>query len=446
MFTSIRLRNFKPYKDSRTIPLAPLTVIVGQNNAGKSSILHAILMLKQTLQDKNKRAPLITSGPFTELGGFRELLHGKEPTARKTIKIDLGTPPDSMPLMGFPGEKSEVHLGTDLSVSFSFAARANRIRVATVKLSHQDKVVIDVKSAGSDWEAGKYTEAARAHGRLDFLHFLPRLELAGERPKSEKDAKLTLALSLLLHVQAEVWTQLFDRVRHIAPLRLSVPWFGRLGKTPSSDFGTGGENLLRVLADETQRGKSKQRLVKLVDEWMSKHFAMLKKLRLVDVDSAGTVRSLVADEADGFEGINIAAMGEGLSQMLPIVARVLMGRTNECLLVEQPEIHLHPRAQADLADLFVDNVRQSKNRQYIVETHSEHLLLRVRRRVAEGRISPGKVAVLYVERPGKETAVRRLKLNGRGHFDDWPEGFFEEGYQEALKLAEASTAARGKAK
>ncbi|MCH8152762.1 MAG: DUF3696 domain-containing protein [Planctomycetes bacterium] len=446
MFTSIRLRNFKSYRDSRAIPLAPLTVIVGQNNAGKSSILHAILMLKQTLQDKNKNAPLITSGPFAELGGFRELLHGKEVATRQTITIDLATLPQGMEVMGLPGEKSKVGLGTDLSVTFSFDARANRIRVAAVKLSRQAKAVIDVKRAGSVWEAGKYTKAARKHGRLDFLHFLPRLNLAGKKPKSERDAKLTLALSLLLHVQAEVWSQLFEEVRHIAPLRLPVPWFAMLGKTPSSDLGTGGENLLRVLADETQRGKTKQRIVKLVDEWMSKRFAMLKKLRLVDVDSAGTVRSLVADETDGFKAINVAAMGEGLSQMLPIVARVLMGRTGECLLVEQPEIHLHPRAQADLADLFVDNIRQSKNRQYIVETHSEHLLLRVRRRVAEGRISPDKVGVLYVERRGQESVVRRLKLNGKGHFDDWPEGFFEEGYQEALKLAEVSTGARGKAK
>ncbi len=446
MFTSIRLRNFKSYKDSRRIPLAPLTVIVGQNNAGKSSILHAILMLKQTLQDKNKRTPLITSGPFVELGGFHELRHGKELATRKTITIDLGTPPDSMAVTGLPGEKSKVHLGTDLSVSFSFAARANRIQVAAVKLSRQYRTFIDVKRAGRVWEAGKYTKAGRKHGRLDFLHFLPRLELAGDVPKSDKDATLTVALSLALHLQAQTWTQLFEQVRHIAPLRLPVPWFGMLGKTPSSDLGTGGENLLRVLADETQRGRTKQPIVKLVDGWMSKRFGMLKKLRLVNVDSAGTVRSLVADENGGFTDINVAAMGEGLSQMLPIVARVLMGRTGECLLVEQPEIHLHPRAQADLGDLFVDNVRQSKNRQYIVETHSEHLLLRVRRRVAEGRISPDKVAVLFVERAAQETAVRRLKLNGKGHFDDWPEGFFEEGYREALKLAEASTGGRGKTK
>lgn len=445
MFTSIRLRNFKSYKDSAAISLAPLTVIVGQNNAGKSSILHAILMLKQTLQDKAAGAALITSGPFAELGGFRELLHGKELGPQKTITIELGTPPHGLEMM-LPKGKAKLDLATELSVSFSFAASANRIRVDAVKLSQGNNVVIDVKRAGAIWEAAILTKAAKKHGRLDFFHFLPRFQITSRTPKNEKSVMLALSLSFFLHMHVQVWSQIFEQVRHIAPLRLPVPWFGMLGRTPSSDLGAGGENLVHVLADETQKGKAQKQVVKLVDEWVSKRFAMLKKLRLVNVDRAGTVRSLVGDETNGFKGINVAAMGEGLSQMLPIVARVLMGRPGECLLVEQPEIHLHPRAQADLADLFVDNVRRSKDKQYIVETHSEHLLLRVRRRVAEGRISPDKVAVLYVERLGKETAVRRLQLNGKGHFDDWPEGFFEEGYREALKLAEASMAARGKAK
>ena len=88
--------------------------------------------------------------------------------------------------------------------------------------------------------------------------------------------------------------------------------------------------------------------------------------------------------------------------------------------------------------LFIHDFKKRKHRQYIIETHSEHLVLRIRRRVAEGVITPDDVAVLFVEKQKQETKVRHLKLNGKGHFDEWPKGFFEEAYQEALAIAMAS--------
>ena len=103
-------------------------------------------------------------------------------------------------------------------------------------------------------------------------------------------------------------------------------------------------------------------------------------------------------------------------------------------MVEQPEIHLHPSLQAELADLFID-IMKTGRRQILVETHSEHLLLRIRRRIAEGTLKPDQVAILFVEKHGGESKVRRLDLNSRGHFSDWPKGFFDEAYQEAMALA-----------
>jgi predicted ATPase len=131
-------------------------------------------------------------------------------------------------------------------------------------------------------------------------------------------------------------------------------------------------------------------------------------------------------------------MGEGISQLLPIVAGVVATPAGECLVVEQPEVHLHPAAQADLADLFVRNLRDGSARQFLIETHSEHLLLRLRRRVAEGDILPEDVMILLVERTRGSSRVRALELNETGHFESWPAGFFEEGYAEALGLAEAA--------
>ncbi|HEV2166526.1 MAG TPA: DUF3696 domain-containing protein, partial [Thermoplasmata archaeon] len=142
------------------------------------------------------------------------------------------------------------------------------------------------------------------------------------------------------------------------------------------------------------------------------------------------------DERSGFRGINIASMGEGVSQLIPILSAVLGSRDGSCVLVEQPELHLHPDLQARIADLFVDQVVNNR-KQIILETHSEHLLLRVRRRVAEGTLDPSQVAILYVDRPGRESRVRSLPIDSDGHIGQWPEGFFEEGIEEAYRIASA---------
>jgi predicted ATPase len=234
------------------------------------------------------------------------------------------------------------------------------------------------------------------------------------------------------------WVNEFARVAHVAPLRQPVPRFGILGKSLTSDLGPGGENLLRVLRASDDLSSSGERLAAEVSRWVADDFEMLESLELVDVDDAGTILALLGDERNGFSRINLANMGEGLSQLLPIITRVLTTPENGSLLIEQPELHLHPAAQADLADLFISGAENGR-KQCIVETHSEHLLLRLRRRIAEGVVDPAIVGVLYVERDGSESTVRSLDLDGAGQFEDWPKGFFDERYREALAIAEASS-------
>lgn len=175
----------------------------------------------------------------------------------------------------------------------------------------------------------------------------------------------------------------------------------------------------------------------MMTKWLSEKLKVLERIEVENVDRSGTIRKYVGREHGVPFDVNIAAMGEGVSQLLPIVASAVTRWKGACLIVEQPEIHLHPALQADLADLFIEYA-QEENRQVIIETHSEHLVLRIRRRVAEGVLDPEKVAILFVNKKGPESEVRRLDMNGKGHFDDWPEGFFDEGYQEAMALAVAS--------
>ncbi len=134
-------------------------------------------------------------------------------------------------------------------------------------------------------------------------------------------------------------------------------------------------------------------------------------------------------------------IGVGMSQIMPILVYVY-GSKKQHILIEQPEIHLHPALQAELGDVFIESALGDAQNRFILETHSEHLILRIMKRMrqmARGElpeehpfgVRPEDVAILYVE-PGEEGAVVKvLELDEEGQLlDPWPGGFFEEGFEE----------------
>jgi len=133
-------------------------------------------------------------------------------------------------------------------------------------------------------------------------------------------------------------------------------------------------------------------------------------------------------------------VGIGVSQVLPVLVGAYAAQ-NEIIAIEQPEIHLHPALQADLGDVFIQSALSEGKNRFLIETHSEHLLLRVMRRMRETsndelpqgipKITPKDVCVLFVQPKGTSSAIRHMELDEEGQLlDAWPGGFFEEGYRE----------------
>ena len=136
-------------------------------------------------------------------------------------------------------------------------------------------------------------------------------------------------------------------------------------------------------------------------------------VRLYDV--RGTTRTLVS----------LGDVGYGISQVLPVIASCVARRATT-LLIEQPELHIHPRLQAELGELFKDAVIKQQH-QLIIETHSEHLMLRIQKLIRKGELKPDDVSVLYVSRGEDGSNVQQLRLDTDGEFlDPWPDGFFPE--------------------
>lgn len=123
-------------------------------------------------------------------------------------------------------------------------------------------------------------------------------------------------------------------------------------------------------------------------------------------------------------------VGIGISQVLPVLVAAY-GSQGKLIAMEQPEIHLHPALQAELGDVFIEAALGERKNTFILETHSEHLILRLMRRIREGKISPDDIGVVFVEPLAHGSRFVELRIDEEGDFiDEWPGGFFEESFHE----------------
>ncbi|HEY3868282.1 MAG TPA: DUF3696 domain-containing protein, partial [Actinocrinis sp.] len=235
-------------------------------------------------------------------------------------------------------------------------------------------------------------------------------------------------------------TETIPQIRYIGPFRRQPEFDYRFPRRDLYDVGTAGQNAPAALARNALvahggiLGQLNQDISSLLPGWE------------IDVVEEGSRFSIwLSKPAEGLK-VNLADAGAGVAQVLPLfVQRALDSGLQPALgldileIIEQPELHLHPAAHADLADLYVNAVERQHAR-FIIETHSETMILRFRRRIAEGRLNADKVALYFVESTGSGSSVRRINIDERGNLDYWPEGVFSEDYRELLGLTAAQDA------
>lgn len=147
---------------------------------------------------------------------------------------------------------------------------------------------------------------------------------------------------------------------------------------------------------------------------------------------------------DGTE-VLLADVGFGISQILPVLALCLMVPPRSTIVLEQPELHLHPAVQADLADILIEAVKQ-RHVQVIIESHSEHLLRRLQRRVAEAEVITEKdMAIYFCSNDGDCSSIVELNVDTYGNITNWPEDFFGDQFEEISETTKAGLRRRATA-
>ncbi len=202
------------------------------------------------------------------------------------------------------------------------------------------------------------------------------------------------------------------------------------------------KDLKRVSDSEKQRMAKRLQEMSLNDEAGAKYAVDELLIQLANESSGSAFGEIVlCDRSTGLE-VSHRDVGVGISQVLPVLVHAYADQ-RQIVAIEQPEIHLHPALQAELGDIFIESALGERKNTFILETHSEHLILRIMRRMRETfqkklppgalAVHPKDVAVLFVERDGPRSIIREMPLNERGELvKSWPGGFFEEDLREVL--------------
>ena len=545
MLRSIQLENFKAFGQKTIIPLAPITLIFGQNSSGKSSILQSLNLLKQTRESRDVEALLLprTESGFADLGSFQEMLFDHELSRTLTIRLDValtgnqreyGMVPrflrraktvglefsfsrkkseDEITLEGFKlcGEDINGHVAVfekcamprDMRRYAGVPYRSERRRgMELLRAARCTQIVNDPTywKPAYEWSVQERTrlldmlvdarktfqedrdtpamrglfddeeQAAEGRGRLlaaleDYIQFVSSdfsyddyvqrmireqlnqvialdgfiptlsgrpdgdqgldsiLNRALGRPGMRRDWSLDIGASSIFAGRAV--EQSLGSLFPLGPFRKPPSrWYIFTGTTPQ-DVGYQGHLLPDLLFRQSELRANTNEWLRKLDigyeiklRHLGDRLSDLFELRLVDTRRKKPVE------------VGLSDVGFGISQILPLVVQSLAA-TDQIISVEQPEVHIHPRLQADLGDLLIEAIQEPRRNQFIIETHSEHLALRLQRRVREKKLPPKDISVVYVSRGPTGATVQPLRLDEEGDFiDDFPGGFFPERLRE----------------
>lgn len=235
--------------------------------------------------------------------------------------------------------------------------------------------------------------------------------------------------------------------KKIDNLNLNIDYLGAIRVEPESDYifsnqqhtkiGIKGQNAYHILIQDY---KNNNKLINNVSDWYKENFENWQLNVLENKLTTETTYS-IAIKNSRLDSINIKQTGQGIHQVLPLIVSSYMYESEPTLIIiEEPETHLHPAAHGNLAERFVDSIFEDSNKNYLIETHSQNFVLRMRRLVAEGKLEPEQLNIYYVDfdEIENESNILKIEVNKDGSVEKWPDGIFGETVIEARAIMNAN--------
>ena len=406
MLTALQLGNFKSWREVNA-PLAPITGFFGTNSSGKTSLLQALLLMKQTTESVDQQQVLEFGNEKTlvDLGGFDQVIFERDTQK----KLKLGISYISTQFM----EISPIQFTSYVSLVNSQVALENF----------------------------SYDLGQQGFGVNPFATSTPRPAQKFYRFSGEERSESNQRLLNLFELSFE---HVLSEIVYLGPLRdypkRTYSWSG----AAPSNVGKQGENTIAALLAARVGGN------KVGDTPLEEYIALqLKQLGLIDSfrleelrEGTNIFRVLVRKTPESPE-VSLTDVGFGVSQVLPVLVLCYYVPEGSTVILEQPELHLHPSVQSGLADVFID-AYQKRGVQIIIESHSEHLLRRLQRRIAEEKIGTTDVNLYFCSLEHGESKLEALQLDEYGNIHNYPKDFFGDRFEEMAAMTEAGIARREK--
>lgn len=452
MLTHFKIENFKAWREA-DLTLGKVTGFFGSNSAGKSSLLQFLLALKQTRNATDQGLLLDFGGPtaMVNLGTFKDVVHQQDEQTSIRWVLDWTLPRELVIRARTPSKRRDQrfkrrgqrfkgkHLQTRCEVvgSNSLLRRHELVyRFDEVDFKLQSK-----DGSEKDFELWADTE------KFEFIR------TPGRAPRSSRPIKA-------YRFPNEMWDyyqnadflgdfelcyeKLMDSIYYLGPLR-EYPWREyHWGGSRPEDVGPRGERTMDAILAATRDGKmrslgyrkKKRTFQEMIAYWLKK-LGLIDDFSLEEIAAGTNLYQAKVKTSRSSMPTALTDVGFGVSQILPILVLLYYVPKGSTVLLEQPEIHLHPRVQSELADVML-NIADVRNVQIILESHSEHLMRRLQRRVAEEEASSDDVKLYFVSSQRGQAQVEDLRLNDWGEIENWPDQFFGDEMGEIFAITEAS--------
>jgi AAA domain, putative AbiEii toxin, Type IV TA system/Protein of unknown function (DUF3696) len=426
MFTSLHIQNFKSWADTGEMRMAPITGFFGTNSSGKTAILQFILMLKQTIESSDRNTIL-------HLGGDRYSY------------VDLGTTYDIVHNHIFPGQ-------IKTSITWEGKKKSKNRRDGPdirnllycfddLKLMYKTEYSIDINEIKSDSFSSYFQSKNRSW--VDLIEYFSTHNHCRRAFGYKANGRELPLESEIRNISGWVYpfikeelAVLFANFYYLAPLRefpkRTYLWSGE----KPQDVGKFGELTVAALLASRKTDPS----VEISVTKALKDLGLIHNFSLKPIAENRRDYEILVQRSPNSPELLITDVGFGVSQILPVLVLCYYVPKGSTVILEQPEIHLHPSVQAKLADVFIDAIK-TRNIQIIIESHSEHLLRRLQRRIAEEKdgFTNQDAALYFCDMTDDGTSqLVPLELDTYGNINNYPKDFFGDEMGDLVAMTEAA--------
>ncbi len=444
MLTQIKLTNFKCFKEETTFPLSQLNLLTGINGQGKSTLLHSLLLMRQSIEHNDRTRQILLNGSCVNLGNFDDVRNSNSSKNEPILWeycIYLEKKRNWIPEKSFIWE-GHIQYQLNENKQDNMTLDVSKILLDFQEYAGTVTCQFDLVSDQLYLKDSDYQEFQNITDRIFIERYSPEaefLESIGEEPYPEQRCielhnLIPFTGSDIKHLPISNWDKDkysdFNKIHYISADRVGPQEFYlKSNLTPFPNVGVKGEltaNILHkkkddLVNDKLCLGEDAKTLITQTEAWLNQIFDGAK----IEIPHSETnIIELFFNTSasrDRFKPINV---GFGYSYILPIIVSGLIAQEGEILIVENPEAHLHPKAQSRLTQFLAKVSRCGV--QVFIESHSDHILNALRIAVLDKIVTPKDLSILYFQPSEQQPVAVQIPVQTNGGIEEWPEGFFDQ--------------------